>query len=198
MNNSKVRLNRKEAILDTAVICFVEYGYHKASMDMIAETSEMTKRGLYYHFKSKDELFIEIFRHRGQKYFDLVNNDLSAESGLEQKLYLFIERGIKALCEDDVYLRFLVEFMSIGARNQKVEKVVTEYYQDSIQRIKQLLDEGVKTGDFNPHDTEKVSRTIYFVGLGKFFAQCSINTDFELAEQHMFDVSQVLKGIKKA
>ena len=196
IKNSKLRLNRKESILDAAVVCFVEYGYHKASMDMIAEASEITKRGLYYHFKSKDELFIEIFRHRGKKYFDRVKKDLSAASSWEQKFYLFFDRGVKTLCGDDVYLRFLVEFMSIGARNQKVKKVITEYYQDSIQRIKQLVDEGITSGHFNPHDTEKVSQTIYFVGLGKFFAQCSIQTDFDLVEQHMFDVEQILKGIK--
>jgi len=136
------------------------------------------------------------FRHRGRKYFERVNKDLSATSSLKQRFYSFFEIGIKTLCEDDVYLRFLVEFMSIGARNQKVKKVITEYYQDSIQRIKQLLDEGITSGDFNPHDTGKVSQTIYFVGLGKFFAQCSIQTDFDLVEQHMFDVKQILKGIK--
>jgi len=197
MKNSKVRLNRKEFILDTAVICFVEYGYHKASMDMIAEASSITKRGLYYHFKSKDELFIEIFRHRGQKYFERVKKELLSAHGSEEQIYFFIERGIAFLFEDDIYLRFLVEFMSIGARNQKVKKVITEYYQDSIHRIQRFLKEGIKSGDFQPHDTEKVSRTIFFVGLGKFFAYCSVNNmDFEMVEQHRFDIKQILKGLR--
>ena len=42
--------NRKEEIFAAAVKCFNQNGYYKTSMDMIAESAKMTKRGLYYHF----------------------------------------------------------------------------------------------------------------------------------------------------
>ena len=195
MKHSETRENRKEVILNTAIVCFTDYGYYKASMDMISEEAGITKRGLYYHFKSKDDLFIAIFKYRGENYFKLLSQKFSAEMRPEQSLLLLIEKGSESLMHDDVFLRFIVEFVSISARNPKVKEVVDEYYRSSINCIQTFLEEGMKAGDFIKHDTEKVARTIYFVGLGKFFAQCSFDIGFELFEQQMFDVKQILSGI---
>jgi len=193
----KASRNRKENILNAALSCFTEFGYHKASMDMIAESAEITKRGLYYHFKSKDDLFIALFKFRGKTYFNLLNNDgFSPSSGSEQRLRLYLARGVKALEKDDLFMCFLVEFVSIAVRNPKVRKVVTDHYRGSIQSIKQLLDAGVATGEFIAHPTEKMARTLYFSGLGKYFARCSFAGGLDLSDQHMFDVEQLLAGIR--
>lgn len=196
MSHLQSKGNRKETILNAALNCFTEYGYHKASMDMIAETAEITKRGLYYHFKSKDDLFIELFRFRGEKYFKILSENPFAGSGSEQRLRHFIEQGVKVLEKDDLFMRFLVEFISIAVRNPKVRKVVTGHYRESIQTIKQLLDEGVASGDFKAHPTEKMARTLYFSGLGKFFGRCSFEGEMDLLDQHMFDTEKILSGIR--
>ena len=195
MKYSEKRGNRKEVILNTAIVCFTEYGYYKASMDMISEEAGITKRGLYYHFRSKDELFIAIFKYHGEKYFKLLTQKSPTGSGPEQSLLMFIKKGSKALIKDDLFLRFMVEFVSISARNSKVKEVIKEYYKNSIHCIQTFLEKGIKSGDFLQHDTKKVARTLYFVGLGKFFAQCSFGTDFELFGQQIFDVKQILMGI---
>ncbi len=109
---------------------------------------------------------------------------------------MFMQKAANALIKDEIFLRFMVEFVSISARNSKVKEVIIEDYKNSIQRIRTFLEEGVTSRDFIPHDTEKTARTIYFVGLGKFFAKCSFGVDFELFEQQVFDVKQVLAGIK--
>jgi AcrR family transcriptional regulator len=198
MNHSETRANRKEVILNTAIVCFTEYGYYKASMDMISEKAGITKRGLYYHFRSKDELFIAIFKYRGEKYFKLLTQKSSTGSSPEQSLLMFIQKGSRALIKDDLFLRFMVEFVSISARNPKVKEVIKEYYKNSIHCIQAFLEEGIKTGVFLQHDTVKVARTLYFVGLGKFFAKCSFGPDFELFGQQIFDVKQILMGINNS
>lgn len=198
MKHSVTRENRKEVILNTAIVCFTEYGYYKASMDMIAEKAGITKRGLYYHFRSKDDLFIAIFKYHGGKHFKLLTQKSSAGASPEQSLLMFIQKGSKALIKDDMFLRFMVEFVSISARNQKIKEVIIEDYKNSIHCIRTFLEEGITSGDFLQHDTEKTARTIYFVGLGKFFAKCSFGIDFDLFEQQMFDVKQILLGINNS
>ena len=198
MKHSEIRGNRKEVILNTAIVCFTEYGYYKASMDMISEEAGITKRGLYYHFRSKDELFIEIFKYHGEKYFKLLAQKSPARSGSEQSLLMFIQKGSKALIKDDLFLRFMVEFVSISARNSQVKEVIKEYYKNSIRCIQAFLEEGIKSGYFIQHETEKIARTLYFVGLGKFFAKCSFGIDFELFGQQIFDVKQILMGINNS
>lgn len=48
---------KRAAILDGAVDVFISMGYELASMDKIAETAGVSKRTVYNHFGSKENLF---------------------------------------------------------------------------------------------------------------------------------------------
>ena len=54
-------------ILDTAVELFAERGTRGTGMRELAEASDLTLPGLYYHFKSKQALVQAIFEERGAK-----------------------------------------------------------------------------------------------------------------------------------
>lgn len=47
----------RDHILDTAKLVFLESGFERASMDAIAARAQTSKRSLYAHFPTKDELF---------------------------------------------------------------------------------------------------------------------------------------------
>lgn len=68
--NRKRRLpasERKKVILDAALSAFVEFGYHGALMDTIAERAEVTKPILYRHFSSKLDLLLAIIENAGEE-----------------------------------------------------------------------------------------------------------------------------------
>jgi AcrR family transcriptional regulator len=48
-------------ILFTAKDVFLEMGFQRASMDLIAARSDTTKRTLYVHFENKESLFLAVF-----------------------------------------------------------------------------------------------------------------------------------------
>ena len=48
---------KRNSILDAAIQAFVKYGYDNTSMDRIAEIANASKRTVYNHFSSKDDLF---------------------------------------------------------------------------------------------------------------------------------------------
>ncbi len=54
-------------ILDAALSAFVEFGYHGALMDTIAERAEVTKPILYRHFSSKLDLLLAIIENAGEE-----------------------------------------------------------------------------------------------------------------------------------
>lgn len=56
----------RQRILDAAYVCFRRKGYTRISMDEIASATSVTKRTLYYHFKSKDSLLAAVLeaQHR--------------------------------------------------------------------------------------------------------------------------------------
>lgn len=48
---------RRELVLDSALLTFARFGYRKTSMDEIARGAEISRPGLYFFFRSKEELF---------------------------------------------------------------------------------------------------------------------------------------------
>src|SRR5580698_9094599 len=49
-----------EHILWTAKDVFLEMGFERASMDVVASRAETSKRSLYAHFESKEKLFLAV------------------------------------------------------------------------------------------------------------------------------------------
>lgn len=55
--------NTREKIREVASRLFNKFGFEKTSMDDIAKMSHKAKGSLYYHFASKEELFLSVVRH---------------------------------------------------------------------------------------------------------------------------------------
>ncbi len=58
---------RRKVILDAALRTFVEFGYHGALMETIAERADVTKPILYRHFPSKMDLLLAILDQAGEE-----------------------------------------------------------------------------------------------------------------------------------
>lgn len=59
---SRLTDRKREAIVQAAIAEFRAHGFDATSVDAIAARAEVSKRTLYNHFPSKDELFAEILR----------------------------------------------------------------------------------------------------------------------------------------
>ncbi|MDN4501663.1 TetR/AcrR family transcriptional regulator [Alteromonadaceae bacterium BrNp21-10] len=55
---------RKQVLIDTAYSLFNQHGYHATGIDKILAQSGVSKATLYKHFKSKEELILEVLRQR--------------------------------------------------------------------------------------------------------------------------------------
>lgn len=53
----KPSLEKRCAIFDAAIECFSKEGFEQTSMDTVAQIAGVSKRTVYNHFPSKDELF---------------------------------------------------------------------------------------------------------------------------------------------
>jgi AcrR family transcriptional regulator len=77
--------DRRQHIIDVAVISFSRTGYHNTSMTDIAEAVGVTKPVLYQHFDSKRALYLEILRFVGQELTTAVtHNAATSTDGREQ------------------------------------------------------------------------------------------------------------------
>jgi AcrR family transcriptional regulator len=71
----------RERIVSAANTLFYREGIRAVSVDAVAEEAGITKRSLYYHFKSKDDLIEAYLGYRDQPNLDAYERWFSAAEG---------------------------------------------------------------------------------------------------------------------
>ncbi|HHC9985456.1 TPA: multidrug-binding transcriptional regulator QacR, partial [Staphylococcus aureus] len=61
-------MNLKDKILGVAKELFIKNGYNATTTGEIVKLSESSKGNLYYHFKTKENLFLEILNIEESKW----------------------------------------------------------------------------------------------------------------------------------
>jgi len=196
--NNGNSVKRKENILEAALLCFNEKGYHKTSIDDIALNGKISKGGIYYHFKSKEELFLKLFNFRLNRYTEQLKAYIQEESDPVKRIRILIQKWGLILKENEDFFKFCMEFSSMGAREKEIRKEMTSFYRSSVEIFRQIIEEGVATGEFENVDTERIARLIYFLSQGVFSTFFAVDCDFDLIEQHTFNMETLLKSINKS
>ena len=63
---------KRQLLVDTAIRLFSEHGYHGTGIDRIAEEANVSKKTMYHHFRSKEELILAALK----QYDGIFRNDL--------------------------------------------------------------------------------------------------------------------------
>ena len=63
---------KREAVLRTAVQLFLKQGYHRATLNDVAERLNITKPALYTYFRGKDEILLECWAVGQRKVFECI------------------------------------------------------------------------------------------------------------------------------
>lgn len=64
LSRTQAKDNTHRALLDAAERCFVKLGYQGATLDAIAAEAGFTKGAVYWHFRSKEALFLELLAQK--------------------------------------------------------------------------------------------------------------------------------------
>lgn len=190
-----IKAKKKEEIFDAALACFNRHGYADTTLSLIAQRSGFSKGGIYHYFKSKRELFLELFRYRVRRYSEELAVILDREIPPEKRLRVFMEEAGRLLEQNEDFYRFCLEFLSMGARDGEIRKAVTAFYKDTVDIFSGFVNEGVDGGSFKPADPEKVARIIYFQVMGAFFTFFSVDPDFDFSDQISYQTEFMLNAM---
>ena len=79
----RARDEKREAVLRTAVQLFLEQGYHRATLNGVAERLNITKPALYNYFRSKEDILFECWSIGQERVEDRISEtDAMPGSGL--------------------------------------------------------------------------------------------------------------------
>jgi len=90
---------KRVAIVDAAIAEFREHGFDATSMDRIAATAAVSKRTVYNHFPSKDELFAEILRRMWESSVAQPAVPYLADQPLRPQVLALVEQKMGLLCD---------------------------------------------------------------------------------------------------
>lgn len=81
----------KERIGQAAMECFERYGLEKTTLDDIAKTVGLNKTSLYYYYKNKEDIFIEVAIREGQSFIDTLQKSTLKKKGVENQISFYLE-----------------------------------------------------------------------------------------------------------
>ncbi|WP_337269439.1 TetR/AcrR family transcriptional regulator [Oryzifoliimicrobium ureilyticus] len=94
---SQSKPSTRDRIVASAAQLFYQEGIHAVSMDAIAEKAKVTKRGLYYHFRSKDDLIAAYLEQRDQPNLETFKRWFAeAEGDLPKRIQSIFQKLAKA------------------------------------------------------------------------------------------------------
>ncbi|MDH6214550.1 AcrR family transcriptional regulator [Streptomyces pseudovenezuelae] len=127
------RGNTRQRIQDVALDLFAQQGYEKTSLREIAESLDVTKAALYYHFKTKEEILVSIFDDLTQPILDLTEWGKQQPHTLETKQEI-VRRYSEILAGAAPLFRFMQE-------NQAAvrELRVGETFKDRMQGLREII-----------------------------------------------------------
>lgn len=132
----------KNKIIETAINLFNEKGCLNTSTRHIADTLGISVGNLYYHFKNKEEIVIEIFL----EYINIIFKEVKLLD-LEKSEIFLLKNFLVDTLDSDVKYRFLhLELNLLLVSFPKFKVIMQEQLQNEIKMIKELLTHQVKHG----------------------------------------------------
>ena len=133
------------AVIEAALKLFVDQGYSATSVDQIAAAAGLTKGAVYFYFKDKEALLIELLERSECELYEPIFNELDGlnKSGVET-LNKFLQLIGRAGAERDRGLLMLPILMSIEFSEEG--DIVEERIQAMYTRTRRKLTEIIKCG----------------------------------------------------
>ncbi|MFO7931316.1 MAG: TetR/AcrR family transcriptional regulator [Thermodesulfobacteriota bacterium] len=96
LRRQREREQRYRTILEAAERLFAEEGYHAASMEQIADAAEVSVGAVYFYFKNKEDLLIQMMDEIGYLMRSILGHEFKSRGasmeGFRQAGYSFFEK----------------------------------------------------------------------------------------------------------
>lgn len=164
------RSKTKEKILEMAEKEFLLKGFSGARIAEIADKAGVNQAMLYYHFKTKEELFNRVMEEKVKQLQGSVIVVLEMEGmTVVEKLVEMIVRHFNFLCQNPDLPRFVIN--EVIANTEYIDKMKKEnlpVLQDLIGRLQRDLDEAARRGEVRQVDAATLLMDILSVNIFSF------------------------------
>jgi AcrR family transcriptional regulator len=172
---------KKDIIANAALSCFLASGYGATSVDEIAKASGMSKGGIYWHFKSKEEIFIYLITRLVDEWNTHYIATLKDTHTASDKLVKYVEQHLQDV--DTPINALILEFL---LQNKDKENAIKMHYEidKPTNVIYTIIKEAVESGEFKPMDPKILTQSFLAIFEGCVL-QSFMHQDKQLLEETM-------------
>lgn len=170
----------RERILAESTRLFVSAGYNGISMREIAEAVGVSKAGLYYHFKDKEDLFVAILRDGLARIAQTVAEAQTRPGGIRAQLDALVRGLFAQPSEQRTLIQLAGQELAHLSPDVRIE-FSQSYYQQFIGQIRALLEQAMAGGELRPQDPQTL--TWLLLGMMYPFFSSEVQRDPQVNEQ---------------
>ncbi|MGG4220586.1 TetR/AcrR family transcriptional regulator [Paenibacillus jamilae] len=196
MNKKKIQSNiTQKLILEKAKELFIQKGYAATSVEEISAATGHSKGNIFYHFKSKEGLFLKMLEDWDKEWDEQWNLKKGQFTSSADQLYEFVEHMVINEINHP-FITVADEFFTAEKTNSEVTKLLDQMLEQRLELIQQLLIDGIHSGEFEISDTLLAAKVLdsLFNGIGLMCKNLSIDQTLLL---YKTSIDIFLNGISK-
>ncbi|MER0465975.1 TetR/AcrR family transcriptional regulator [Bacillus cabrialesii subsp. cabrialesii] len=133
---AKPNVISKEALIQSAKTCIAENGLEKLTLQSVAKQANVTQGTVYYHFRTKENLMMEVVRHVCGSSWANVKNSLLPSSEKLKKALLSAKSRTK---ENADYHRLCLSLIVSSFQNERIKEQLSHLLQSENQCLTEEL-----------------------------------------------------------
>lgn len=182
--------SKKDLIADAALACFLSTGYGGTSVDDIVKASGMSKGGIYWHFKSKEEIFLYLLKKWMDETEKIIQDHLTGKESAVEKLARLKEQFLEKINEP---VSAVIYEFNLQAKDEAVLKKLRALISDSKRKtiLRDYILLAIRNGEFRPLDAEAAANVLIsiFEGIGlQWFIQSKDKKTLENTANMALDI----------
>ncbi len=194
---------KRKHILRSAMRVFAEKGVANTKMTDIAQAAGIGKGTIYEYFSSREELFQSAFEYLLRKIKAMMVSQIDESLGPEDRLLQgFLAYLDVATMRIEDFVEILLDFWAYSIRNKNngdnLALDIRTRYQELRDLTIPLLEEGIQSGLFKPHDTYLIASAIIAAGDGLMLQWMADRKNFNLREAAQTILEVILRGIRNS
>ena len=192
--------SKEHDILKAATEMFTEKGFHKATIEDIAERAGIGKGTVYEYFKNKTQLFEKMLDYNLEQYHSCLEKNMEGTSQFKEKLYTFIDFH-HALIKDSLQAVTVLFHVTVASSmDEETKKSVHNILNSSrltvIEMLVKTLEAGKLTGKITCADLSFAADIFYAMVIRcclRPMQFCLSEEQYETEKQRL--VEMLLSGI---
>ena len=164
MNTKRKHDEKRRLIADAAIKLFLQQGVQGTSIRDIAEALDISTGSLYHYCTSKGEI-IDMVAEMNTQYIDMIREYYKnlGNISLRDALSKCIIQTVRLAHQNRPGILFLNRSFSLLSPSR--QEKLTESVRQSISFFENLLDEGIRTGEFRIENSRMIAFNIWVLGM---------------------------------